>query len=233
MWTCSQAIGRHPSRCPYFKEFGLTYLHLMPLFSLPRRGKRWRLCRQLLSGRQSAAGNDGSSLTWSAEELRREGISLVVDFIFNHTSDEHEWAMHGRWRATRSTRTSTACFPTGRCRTPTSGTLREIFPGRAPGSFTYIPEIHRWVWTTFHSYQWDFNYGNPAVFRAMLEEMLRLANAGVEVLRLDAVAFIWKQLGTSCENLPEAHMLIQAFNAFARIAAPALLFKSEGHRSPG
>ena len=77
------------------------------------------------------------------------------------------------------------------------------------------PEIKRWVWTTFHSYQWDLNYGNPAVFISMVQELLALANVGVEVLRLDAVAFIWKQMGTSCENLPEAHMLIQAFNAAA------------------
>jgi glycosidase len=84
-----------------------------------------------------------------------------------------------------------------------------------------------WVWTTFHSYQWDLNYSNPAVFNRMAEEMLFLANQGVEVLRLDAVAFIWKQLGTNCENLPQAHTLIKAFNAVARIAAPALRFKSE------
>jgi glycosidase len=61
----------------------------------------------------------------------------------------------------------------------------------------------------------------------MAEEMLFLSNQGVEVLRLDAVAFIWKQLGTGCENLPEAHALIRAFNAVAQIAAPALIFKSE------
>jgi glycosidase len=84
-----------------------------------------------------------------------------------------------------------------------------------------------WVWTTFHSYQWDLNYANPAVFNRMAEEMLFLANQGVEVIRLDAVAFIWKELGTGCENLPGAHKLIQAFNAVARIASPALLFKSE------
>jgi hypothetical protein len=84
-----------------------------------------------------------------------------------------------------------------------------------------------WVWTTFHRYQWDLNYANPDVFNRMAGEMLFLANVGVEVIRLDAVAFIWKQMGTSCENLPEAHILIQAFNAVARIAALALLFKSE------
>jgi glycosidase len=105
--------------------------------------------------------------------------------------------------------------------------LREIFPDEHPGAFTYRPEIDRWVWTTFHAYQWDLNYDNPAVFNRMVEEMLSLANVGVEVLRLDAVAFIWKRLGTGCENLPEAHTLIQAFNAAARIAAPLLLFKSE------
>ena len=65
------------------------------------------------------------------------------------------------------------------------------------------------------------------VFARMAEEMLSLANVGVEVLRLDAVAFLWKKLGTSCENLPEAHLLIQAFNAVVQIAAPAMAFKSE------
>jgi amylosucrase len=83
------------------------------------------------------------------------------------------------------------------------------------------------VWTTFNGFQWDLNYGNPAVFRAMLEEMYFIANVGVDILRLDAVAFIWKQKGTSCENLPQAHQLIQAFNLLARIATPSLLFKSE------
>jgi glycosidase len=108
--------------------------------------------------------------------------------------------------------------------------LREIFPDERPGAFTFFPRLLNdgaWVWTTFHSYQWDLNYANPAVFNRMAEEMLFLANRGVEVIRLDAVAFIWKQMETNCENLPQAHQLIQAFNAVARIAAPAMLFKSE------
>ena len=87
--------------------------------------------------------------------------------------------------------------------------------------------MQQWVWTTFNSFQWDLNYHNPSVFRAMLEELLFLANTGIDILRLDAVAFIWKQMGTDCENLPQAHLLIRAFNALARIAAPGLVFKSE------
>jgi len=106
-------------------------------------------------------------------------------------------------------------------------TLREIFPTVRRGSFTWREDIHKWVWTTFNSFQWDLNYANPAVFRAMTEEMLSIANSGIEILRLDAVAFIWKQLGTNCENRPEAHRIIQAFNSITRIAAPAMLFKSE------
>jgi amylosucrase/maltose alpha-D-glucosyltransferase/alpha-amylase len=102
-----------------------------------------------------------------------------------------------------------------------------VFPDEHPGSFTYRNRLKSWVWTTFHNYQWDLNYENPAVFNRMLEEMLFLANQGVEILRLDAVAFVWKQLGTDCQNLPEAHTIIQAFNALVRIAAPAMVFKSE------
>ena len=105
-------------------------------------------------------------------------------------------------------------------------TVREIFPDDHPGSFVRLPD-GRWVWATFHTFQWDLNYSNPDVFRAMAGEMLFLANQGVDILRMDAVAFIWKQLGTPCENLPEAHTLLQAFNAVCRLAAPSLLFKSE------
>jgi amylosucrase len=106
-------------------------------------------------------------------------------------------------------------------------TVREIFPEFKTGSFTYYEEIDRWVWTTFNEFQWDLNYGNPAVLAEMLDIMLYLANQGVEVLRLDAVAFMWKRLGTDCENQPEAHFILQALRALSRIAAPALLLKAE------
>jgi amylosucrase/maltose alpha-D-glucosyltransferase/alpha-amylase len=105
--------------------------------------------------------------------------------------------------------------------------LRDIFPDEHPGAFTYRRDIDNWVWTIFHSCQWDLDYSNPVVFNRMVEEMLNLSNAGIEVLRLDAVAFIWIELGTSCENLSQAHMLIQMLNTVARIGTPVVLFKSE------
>lgn len=216
------------SKIPYFKGLGLTYLHLMPLFKAP------------------AGENDGGyavssyrevhpplgtmdQLASLAHELRNAGISLVVDLVFNHTADEHTWAEKAK-AGDEEYADFYRIFPTRELPDRYEQNLREIFPDEHAGAFTFFPNLFKeggWVWTTFHSYQWDLNYANPAVFNRMAEEMLFLANQGVEVIRLDAVAFIWKEMGTSCENLPGAHQLIRAFNAVARISAPAMLFKSE------
>ncbi len=212
-------------KIPYFKELGLTYLHLMPLFSTPAGENDGGYAISSYREVNPALGTM-DQLSGLAEDLRREGISLVLDFVFNHTSDEHEWALKAK-AGDPHYRDYYCIFPDRIMPDAYERTLREIFPGEHPGAFTYFPDIDRWVWTTFHSYQWDLNYANPEVFNRMAGEMLFLANQGIDVLRLDAVAFIWKQLGTSCENLPEAHMLIRAFNAVTRIAAPSMLFKSE------
>ncbi len=209
----------------YFKELGLTYLHIMPPFLCPAGNSDGGYAVSSYRQVNPALGTL-DDLAALAADLRHNGISLVLDFVFNHTSDEHEWAMRAR-AGDPVYRGFYRVFPDRGQPDAYERTLREIFPDEHPGAFTYVPEMGGWVWTTFHRFQWDLNYANPAVFNAMAEEMLSLANLGVEVLRLDAVAFTWKKLGTSCENLPEAHQLIQAFNALARIAAPALLFKSE------
>ncbi len=212
-------------KIPYFKELELTYLHLMPLFRCPEGNNDGGYA---VSSYREVDPKVGSidQLAALASELRHNGISLVLDFVFNHTSNEHEWAIKAE-SGDQEYQEFYRLFPDRTLPDRYEQTLREIFPDEHPGAFTYFPKMGRWVWTTFHTFQWDLNYANPAVFNAMAEEMLTLANVGVEVLRLDAVAFIWKQLGTGCENLPGAHVLIQAFNTMARIAAPAMLFKSE------
>jgi amylosucrase len=212
-------------RIPYFKELGLTYLHLMPLFLAPEGENDGGYAISSYRDVNPALGTM-DQLSDLAAALRQEGISLVVDFVFNHTSHEHEWALKAR-AGSPDFQDFYRMYPDREIPDAYERTLREIFPDEHPGAFTYFPDIDRWVWTTFHSYQWDLNYANPEVFNRMAGELLFLANAGIEVIRLDAVAFIWKQLGTACENLPEAHMLIQAFNAVTRIAAPAMVFKSE------
>ncbi|WP_137894689.1 alpha-amylase family protein [Ramlibacter sp. 2FC] len=212
------------AQIPYFKELGLSYLHLMPPYLCPQPHNDGGYAVSSYRDTQPQLGSM-AELRSLATQLRKAGISLVLDFVFNHTSDEHAWAQAARagdpaysgyyWM-----------FPDRGEPDAYEQTVREIFPDEHPGAFSQLPD-GRWVWTTFHSYQWDLNYSNPEVFTAMAREMLFIANLGVDFLRMDAVAFVWKRKGTPCENLPEAHRLLRAYNALARIAAPSLMFKSE------
>lgn len=209
----------------YLKELGITYLHLMPLFKTPEGDNDGGYAISSYREVNPALGTM-EELAQLATELRQHGISLVIDFVFNHTSDEHEWAQRAL-SGDLDYQEYYRMYPDRQQPDAFEKTVNSVFPDEHPGCFTYRNQIRRWVWTTFCNYQWDLNYENPMVFARMAEEMLSLANVGVEVLRLDAVAFLWKKLGTSCENLPEAHLLIQAFNAVVQIAAPAMAFKSE------
>jgi amylosucrase len=213
------------AKIPYFKELGLTYLHLMPLFDSPKGENDGGYA---VSDYRTVNPSLGTMTQLNAlsHDLRHAGISLAVDLVFNHTSDEHIWA-HKAIAGEHEFEEYYRIFPDRSLPDAYEQNLREIFPDEHPGAFTFHPQVKKWVWTTFHSYQWDLNYENPTVFNRMADEMLFIANQGVEIIRLDAVAFIWKEMGTNCENLPKAHTLIQAFNAVARIASPSLIFKSE------
>lgn len=210
---------------PYLKEQGISYLHLMPMFRTPAGDNDGGYA---ISSYRELNPEIGTmeQLAQLAGEMRNHGISLSLDFIFNHTSDDHLWArraLAGDEEYQRYYR----MFPDRELPDAYEKTIIPVFPDEHPGCFTYSSKIRKWVWTTFYNYQWDLNYENPAVFNAMAGEILFLANQGVEILRLDAVAFLWKRLGTSSQNQPEAHIIIQAFNALVKIAAPAMAFKSE------
>lgn len=215
-------VGQHVD---YLEELGVTYLHLMPLLRPrpePNDGG------YAVADYREVDPKLGSidDLEELAGTLRLAGISLCVDLVVNHTAPEHEWARRALAGEPRY-RDFYLLFPDRELPDAYERTLREVFPEWAPGNFTWVPGLDAWAWTTFRDFQWDLNYGNPDVFAAMLETMLFLANKGVEVLRLDAVPFLWKRLGTDCENQPEAHLLLQAFRALARMAAPATIFKAE------
>lgn len=218
-------LQRLRERIPYLSELGITYLHLMPIFKVPTGDNDGGYAVSSYREVEPRLGTM-EDLAALATELRHHGISLVLDFIFNHTADEHQWATQAL-AGDKEYQGFYRMFPNREMPDAFERTMPEVFTEDHPGAFTYRTRVKKWVWTTFHTYQWDLNYENPAVFNRMLEEMLFLANQGVEILRLDAVAFIWKQLGTNSQNLPEAHWIIQAFNAVASIAAPAMVFKSE------
>jgi len=221
----SDNLGKLRESIDYFQQLGLTWLHLMPLFAV-RPGDNDG--GYAISNYRSVDPRLGTidDLRQLADDLREAGITLVLDFVFNHTSDDHDWARQAQ-AGNCEYQQFYYIFPNREQPDRYEATLREIFPTVRRGNFTWHDGMNRWVWTTFNSFQWDLNYSNPAVFRAMLEEMFFIAQTGVDVLRLDAIAFIWKQMGTSCENLPQAFELVRAFNRLARIATPGLLFKSE------
>jgi len=212
-------------KIPYLNELGINYLHLMPLFKVPEEENDGGYAVSSYRGVNPRLGTM-KQLKKLAARLKEEGICLVLDFINNHTSDEHIWAQKAK-KGDSFYQDYYYLFPDRTLPDAYSKTLREIFPEIRRGNFTYDDETGKWVWTTFNNFQWDLNYSNPEVLISIAGEMLFLANQGVDILRLDAVPFTWKKLGTTCENLPQAHAIIKVLNAITRIAAPSMLFKSE------
>jgi amylosucrase len=214
-------------RLPHLQRLGITYLHLMPLFKVPDGPNDGGYA---VSSYREVAPRLGTmqQLAEFAGELHERGIALVVDFVLNHTADDHPWAMAAK-AGDKTKQAYYWVFDDRRDADVYARHLREIFPDRGGDAFIWRDDLDggKWVWSTFHPFQWDLNYANPAVLNAILGEMLFLANQGVDVLRLDAVPFLWKKPGTPCENLPEAHLVVRALNAAAAIAAPSLVFKSE------
>jgi len=217
-------------RTDYLKELGVGYLHLMPLLNPrpdPNDGgyavQDYRSVRPDLGTMEDLRKLTG--------RLREEGISLCLDLVLNHVAREHEWARRARG-GERRYRDYFLVFPDRVVPDELETTLPEVFPDFAPGNFTWDDELAGWVWTTFNDYQWDVNWANPDVLCEYADIILDLANHGVEVLRLDAIAFIWKRMGTSCQNQPEVHSLTQALRALTRIACPAVVFKAEAIVGP-
>lgn len=223
-------LPRVAEKIPYLEELEVTYLHLMPLLE-PRPGPNDGGYAVMNYRQVNPMLGTMDDLREVATQLRHHGISLCIDLVLNHTAKDHEWAQKAM-AGDPVYQDYYLMFPDRTRPDRYEQTLPEVFPDFAPGNFTYYEKIDRWVWTTFNEYQWDLNYKNPTVFGEIVDVMLFLANQGVEILRLDAVAFMWKRLGTDCQNQPEAHYILQALRALTRIAAPGLVFKAEAIVSP-
>jgi len=212
-------------KTPYLKELGVTFLHLLPLYQSPDGENDGGYAVSDYRKVNPELG-DMAQLREFIEECDKNDIHVVLDFIFNHTSDEHEWAKRAI-AGEKKYQDFYFLYDDRKVPDQFDPFLREIFPHVRRGSFSYRQDIDKWIWTTFNSYQWDLNYANPNVFSAVMEEMLFLANTGCDVLRLDALSFIWKDPDTNCEGRPNTYKLINALNLCLRIAAPSVVFKSE------
>ncbi len=218
------------NRVLYLHELGVRYLHLMPLLT-PRAGDSDG--GYAVADYRSIRSDLGTTedLRNLASTLRHSGISLVLDLVLNHVAREHEWAVKARAGSERY-RGYFHIFADRAQVDEYEATLPEVFPDFAPGNFTFDEDLDAWVWTTFNTFQWDVNWSNPEVMAEYADIVLFLANLGVEVLRLDAIAFMWKRLGTNSQNQPEVHSIAQALRSVARIACPALAFKAEAIVGP-
>jgi amylosucrase len=214
----------------YFQELGINLVHIMPIMSCPEGHSDGGYAVNDFRQVDHRAGTL-EDLVALADDMRERDILLVLDIVTNHTSNEHEWAQRARagdpvyqdYYYTFENRNVPDTF---------EQSMPEIFPETSPGNFTWDEEMGRWVMTVFNNYQWDLNYSNPAVFIEMLDVILFWANKGADILRLDAVAFLWKKVGSTCQNEREAHLILQLMKDCCQVTAPGVLYIAEAIVAP-
>ena len=212
-------------KLPYLQECGVNYLHLMPLLESPKGRSDGGYAVSDFRRVQPELGTM-QDLENLADACRRDGISLCLDFVLNHTSEDHEWAQKAR-AGEPGYRDRYFFYDNWEIPREFEKTVPQVFPTTAPGSFTWLDDCKQVVMTNFYPYQWDLNYANFVVFNDMTENLLYLANRGIDVLRLDATPYIWKELGTSCRNLPQVHTLSRMLHMACEIVCPSVLLLGE------
>lgn len=214
----------------YFKKLGINFLHLMPITTRPKGKNDGGYAVNSYTDVDKKFGSQEDLLRLT-QELRRANIYLMLDFVVNHTSDEFPWAKKAV-QGVKKYQNYYYTYPTREIPDIFEKSLHEVFPETAPGNFTYNKKMKRWVMTVFNTYQWDLNYSNPEVFLEMFSNLVRLSNMGVDVIRLDALAFLWKKQGTLSQNLPEAHILISLFKMCLQVVAPGVILLAEAIVAP-
>ena len=214
----------------YLQELGVNLVHIMPVLKMPEKENDGGYAVSDYRSVDPRFGNI-ETLERVTKELRKRDMYLMMDMVINHTADDHIWAQEAK-KGNGEYQDYYYFFADRTLPDQYEQSLPQVFPDTSPGNFTYVKETNSWVMTVFNSYQWDLNYTNPAVFNSMLENLLFLANQGADILRMDALAFMWKQLGTESQNLPNAHLLIQTFKACIQIARPGTIFLAEAIVAP-
>ena len=212
-------------RLPYIQECGVNYLHLMPLLDSPE-GKSDGGYAVADFGKVRPDLGTMEDLAALTETCHKKGLSVCLDFVMNHTSEEHEWAKRAR-AGEKEFQDRYFFFDSFEIPGQYEKTCPQVFPTTAPGNFTWLEDEKKFVMTTFYPYQWDLNYRNPVVFHDMTDCLLNLTNQGVDIIRIDAVPYIWKELGTTCRNLPQVHSIVRMLRMICEIVCPGVLLLGE------
>ena len=223
-------IKKLVTKLDYFKKLGVNFLHLMPMFESPEGESDGGYA---VSDFRKVDERFGTlkDLQGLQKKMGEKQMYLMLDIVLNHTSHHHEWAEKAK-KGDKKYQDYFYMYDNRELPDKFDETMPEVFPESSPGSFTYVKECDKWVMTVFHSYQWDLNYSNPEVFIEMLNTIFFYANLGVDILRIDAPAFIWKQLGTTCQNLPEAHTILKLIKQCVRVATPGMALLGEAIVAP-
>ncbi|HIQ73052.1 MAG TPA: alpha-amylase family protein [Candidatus Cottocaccamicrobium excrementipullorum] len=209
----------------YIKSCNVNYLHLMPLLESPKGRSDGGYAVADFRKVQPELGTM-EDLEHLADRCRQEGISICLDFVMNHTSEDHEWARRAR-QGDPEYQKRYYFYDNYDIPAQFEKTVPQVFPTTAPGNFTWLPDLNKFVMTTFYPYQWDLNYWNPTVFNEMVYNMLNLTNKGIDIIRIDAVPYIWKVLGTNCRNLPQVHSIVRMMRMICEIVCPAVILLGE------
>ena len=212
-------------KLPYLEQTGVNLLHLMPfLDTVEGRSDGGYAVADFRKVRPDLGTmEDLEALTAACHE---KGMNVCMDFVMNHTSEDHEWAKRAR-AGEGEYMSRYFFFADPAIPAEYEKTVPQVFPTSAPGNFTWLPECGHYVMTTFYPYQWDLNYRNPRVFNEMMYNFLYLANRGMDVIRIDAVPYIWKELGTSCRNLPQVHTIVRMMRMIGEIVCPSVILLGE------
>ena len=212
-------------KLPYIEKCNVNYIHLMPFLDSPKgRSDGGYAVADFRKVKPELGTMD--DLAALAEECHDKGISLCMDFVMNHTSEDHDWARRAR-QGDGEYMSRYFFYADPSIPREYEKTVPQVFPTTAPGNFTYLPELGHYVMTTFYPYQWDLNYRNPRVFNEMMYNFLYLANQGMDIIRIDAVPYIWKQLGTNCRNLPQVHTIVRMMRMIGEIVCPGIVLLGE------
>ena len=213
------------AKLDYISGCNVNYIHLMPFLDTPKGRSDGGYAVSDFRKVQENLGTmeDLESLTAACRE---RGIHVCMDFVMNHTSEEHEWAKKARG-GDGEYMSRYFFFDNPEEPARYERTVPQVFPTTAPGNFTWLPDAGQYVMTSFYPYQWDLNYKNPRVFNEMMYNFLYLANRGIDIIRIDAVPYIWKELNTQCRNLPQVHTIVRMMRMISEIVCPGVLLLGE------
>ena len=209
----------------YLKSCNVNCLHFMPFLDSPkgRSDGGYAVADFRKVNPELGTMEDLAELT---EKCHKKNMNVCMDFVMNHTSEDHEWAKKAR-QGDGEYMSRYFFYDSDEIPKKYEETVPQVFPTTAPGNFTYLPELNHYVLTTFYPYQWDLNYQNPRVFNEMMYNFLYLANQGMDIIRIDAVPYIWKELGTSCRNLPKVHTIVRMMRIIGEIVCPSVILLGE------